>query len=95
VKGRGRALRGPRDAAESQEPEVAERVEPDDEASEDVRRLVRSIASCPHRVDWLRSIIARHLDRVGRNLSVCGYPDAARVVETYAAAYRRGEIELW
>lgn len=63
---------------------------------DDVRQLVRHIASEPHLVQWLREHVAGHLQAAAAELSrdqVDRAPES--VIARRADAHRRGETPLW
>jgi hypothetical protein len=64
-------------------------------AEDDLRWLIRQVSAVPGRLEWLRRLIARHIDVVARSLYDAGNDAAAGVASSYAEAMRRGEVTVW
>lgn len=70
-------------------------VVPQSRAEDDLRWLIRQVSSVPGRLEWLRRLIARHIDELARGLVELGDEPGARLASSYAEAMRRGDLVVW
>lgn len=73
------------------------RPQPKDPAQDraELRHLVLYLAASPVRVEWLRRLLARHLEAAAEALVAAGDAPGARVVRGVASRVRSGAVPPW